>query len=297
MALNNTIKINPRAAARALSNSTIKEFKPKLTKLTDSIIKDSLRLICYCKEKNFIAAKELLCSKFIDLELQDDCGCSAFHYACIYEDKGLWSLLLNKYLFPHLMEEYIFHEVENFIRLQEKNDNKTILHYISEKNLIEFYNKLEFYFPKNINHVINYSTLNGDTALHLACGSANNLVLKKILVTPNVEINQTNQQGNTALHLACENNNLTLTKQLLLHPQINVNIKNSAGNTPLHQVCKSQHYGSGLMVKELLKMASINLFLKNNQQLSALALAEEQNCYEIKALITQAQMKSPHHLF
>ncbi len=258
--------------------------REKLT-LTDNIVANSKLLIKLCKDNNILEAKQLLYGQFINLELQDESGCTAFHYACIHEDRALLDLLLNKYICPHLMEEYIYHEGEHFICFQEKNDNKTILHYISEKNLIEFYNKLEIYFPHKVHKVINYLTHDGSTALHFACEKASNQILEKIIQIPTLNINQIDHHQNTALHIACQYNHLPIVKILLLHPQINVNIKNNTGDTPLHIACKSNYYGIILIVKELLKMRSVNIFLKNNQHLSPLELAAEHNHYEIEALL------------
>lgn len=227
-------------------------------------VNDSKLLIKFCKDKNLREAKRLLATKFINLEQQDDAGCTAFHYACIHEDKMLLDILLNNYIYPHLMEEYIFHETEHFIGLQNKNENKTILHYIGESDLIEFYNKLELYFPTKIHKSINFVTHNGNTALHLACKNASTKVLDKLIRIPQLNINQINNLQNTALHIACQHNHLAIVKALLLHPQINVNLQNSFGDTPLHTACKSNHYGIIQIVTELLKMRSMDMTLINN---------------------------------
>ncbi len=256
-----------------------------LNKLTEAITTDSLLLLRYCKEKNLQAAKRLLYAKFVNVELQDEAGCTVFHYACIYEDIEMVDLLLRKYLPPHILEEYICHDIENFMHLQEKSENKTILHYISEKNLVDFYNKFELYFPHKLGRIINYTTYDGSTPLHFTCVKANPLILEKLLRIPELEINKVNNHGETALHLACQLNHFSIVRQLLLHPQLDVNIRNNQGDTPLHQVCKSQYYGIGLIAKELLKMASINVELKNNQQLLAIELAKVYNHHEIEALI------------
>ncbi|MBX9599305.1 MAG: ankyrin repeat domain-containing protein [Burkholderiales bacterium] len=192
-------------------NETRIEIKPPIN---ETINADSLQLIKYCKEKQFTLAKEMLSTKFIDLELQDEAGCTGFHYACIYEDRALLDLLLDKYIFPHLLEEYIYHDTEHFLCLQEMNENKTILHYVSEKNLIEFYNKVELYFPQKIHNTVNYTTHSGHTALHLACEKGNSLILDKIIRITGLEVNKIDCHGNTALHLACQCSHIEIVKIL-----------------------------------------------------------------------------------
>lgn len=269
-----------------VQNEFITEIKPTIN---ETIAAESRQLLKYCKERQFSLAKELLSTKFIDLELQDEAGCTAFHYACIYEDKYMLDLLLEKYMFPHILEEYIYHDTEHFLCLQEKNENKTILHYISEKNLIEFYEKVELYFPQKIYSTINHVTHSGYTALHLACEKGNSSILEKIIKVPGLDVNKIDCHGNTALHLACQYNKLEVVKILLLHPDINANVKNNTGDTPLHQLCKNSHYGTILIVKELLKMASIDINAKNYQHLSPAIIAREYNHYEIEAILTVAK--------
>ena len=64
--------------------------------INETIALESRRLLQYCKDQQFTLAKELLDAEFIDLELQDEAGCSAFYYACINEDCSMFDLLLYK---------------------------------------------------------------------------------------------------------------------------------------------------------------------------------------------------------
>jgi ankyrin repeat protein len=252
---------------------------------TETLLKNSLLLIKHCQHGDFDQAKQVLSEHFINLDLQDDKGYTAFHYTCIHEDLEMLDLLLAKYVVPTLPEDYINHELEHFVEVQDKQEHKTILHYVCEKGLLEFYDKLLMHFPHSVYKVINYSTDKGYTALHYACENAHHQLLEKLLNLDILEINKPNKQGNTALHLACLHNHLPLVKQLLLHPQLNINTKNLAGDTPLHIAAKLNHYGSILIVKELLNMRSIIPQLKNNRHETPLDLAKDYNHLEIEALL------------
>jgi|GEM_PF-4319136 len=261
--------------------------KEKNQQLTNKIIDDSQSVVHHCKWNKIASAKNILSSRFINLETQDENGFTAFHYACIHEDITLFNLLLDNYICSYCLDGYISDETEHFIKLCENNEQKTILHYIGEKDLIQFYKQLVYYFPHGVEEAINFTTSSGKTALHLASEKGNHQILAKLIKLKNVNVNHIDENGATVLHLACENHSIRQVKLLLEHPQINVNLQDNNGNTPLHIIAQDTQYAAGKILKELLFMHSLRADIKNNEQLLPHQIAENCQNYEIAALIQE----------
>lgn len=88
---------------------------------------------------------------------------------------------------------------------------------------------------------VNETYVEGQTLLHLATRSKDEVFLNDLLKQPNIDINKTNALGQTALHIACssEADSKKTIEVLLAQKNIDVNIRDKNNNTPLGIIIKS----------------------------------------------------------
>ena len=154
----------------------------------------------------------------LDLDLEDEYNNRLIHYAIIYNQEEIITLLLSY----NCNIDYI------------DSDGKTILYYSIKygynnilKNIINN--------SKNIIgiHINNIKDNNNNNPLHYA-SQFNNSEAIEILLNNNTDINTINNQGNTPLHLSVINNNIKNINLLLKNKNIEVNLLNNNGQSVLH---------------------------------------------------------------
>ena len=157
-------------------------------------------------------------NKDLDLDLEDEYNNRLIHYAIIYNQNEIITLLLSY----NCNIDYI------------DSDGKTILYYPIKygynnilKNIINN--------SKNIVgiHINNIKDSNNNNPLHYA-SQFNNTEAIEILLNNYTDINTINNQGNTPLHLSVINNNIKNINLLLKNKNIDVNLLNNKGQSVLH---------------------------------------------------------------
>lgn len=103
---------------------------------------------------------------------------------------------------------------------------------------------------------LNFTLLDGATALHYACGN-NNLLIVKTLVSGGAAVNLQDKSGRTPLHVVAENGNDSIGEFLIINGGL-LYAKDNAGYTPLMIAVSSGffifsdlclYYGSDILIK------------------------------------------------
>jgi ankyrin repeat protein len=173
-------------------------------------------------------------SSNINVNLEDDEGCTALHMACKYSNEDSTErtvALLLGHPDINFDSQTIYGETSLSYACLNSNTNS------SERTI-----ELLLDHP-NIN--VNLPTECDEAPLHMAClfsGRNSTVRTVELLVGhPTIDINF-QVDGETALHLACWNSNTDSIERtfrtLLAHPKINVNLQNNVGQTPLHLACE-----------------------------------------------------------
>jgi ankyrin repeat protein len=125
------------------------------------------------------------------------------------------------------------------------------------------------------------STVNNQTALHLAANNGN-LELVKLLIEKGADVNAKTNDDATPLHVAANNDNLELVK-LLIENDADVNAKTNKGATPLHMAAVNGHFDIAKLLIE--NDAKVNE--KTNDDATPLHVAANNGNLELVKLLIE----------
>ena len=89
---------------------------------------------------------------------------------------------------------------------------------------------------------INYSDINGDTAIHY-CSETGKISTLQLLVQKGIDIHRTDVDGDNALHIASLNGRLECMT-FLIENKADVNCLNHRGETPVAYALVKKHYNA-----------------------------------------------------
>ena len=176
------------------------------------------------------------------------------------------------------------HMIDFIKHSKEKNSKSsvkwTILHVIAKYGKW-LKNETIQYVIDNVNaNLINKKTVNGFTALMLACRHSNDMsseAIVKILIANGANVNLQNDTGVTALHFAvanCANNSTLGTVKLLLDANCDVNLCEVINSiTPLMSACEYSGKTSNNKAVKLLIEAKCDLNMINLDGETALMIS------------------------
>jgi ankyrin repeat protein len=144
-------------------------------------------------------------------------------------------------------------------------DGFNLIFHTMNNNEIDCYKELvSIFLLTNID--VNFTDINGNTALHLAINYHTNDIATLILNHGNPNFNMLNNEGYTPLHIAVETNNLDMINQMFeFRDLIDVNIKDTPeGQTPLYTAV---YNGQARIISAVLAFpgADINSVDKDNE--------------------------------
>jgi len=128
----------------------------------------------------------------------------------------------------------------------------------------------------------------GDTPLSIASRHNRIAICKILLQFQSTNVNHRNSRGGTPLHYACAAlKDRIKCVQLLVESGANVNVQDHKKNTPL---MVAAFFGKARIAEFLLE-AGADLEVKNNEEKSAIDVADEKKQYEIKMMIERQLLK------
>ena len=110
------------------------------------------------------------------------------------------------------------------------------------------------------------------------------------LLQEKVEVNACNFNGVTALHVACSRGNTVMVKELLLMPEIDVDREDSCFNTPVHAACVG---GNKYVVESLIEHGA-NFLKTNHQGMLPFHVAVVENHLEVVKMILTSDKLVEH---
>jgi ankyrin repeat protein len=240
----------------------------------------------------------------VDVNIQDENGCTPLHYSVARGDEAIVIKLLED---PNV-----------HVNIRE-NFGKTPLHYSVEKgrdavvlklleapnvnvNIQDLKGKSALHYSAKMGHEavviklleapnvnVNIQDLKGKSALHYSAKMGHEAVVIKLLEAPNVEVNIKDDWGKTPLHYSAKMGHETVVIKLLEAPDVDVNIQDESGWTALHYSAHSSHQA---IFNKILEAPNVNVNVITRQDENALHLAvKKDNVSMVKTLATNQQLR------
>jgi ankyrin repeat protein len=205
----------------------------------------------------------LVSSQHVDVDLRDDKGQTALHWAAIF-----FKLPVAEYL--------ILQGADVNARC---NENKTALHHSAYYGFREMEELLVTHKAD-----VNIQDNEGYTPLHHAANRGQ-LETVKFLITHAADVNITDNAGRTPLHLAADLGRLEIIKYLLtLAPDVHV--RDNDGETILHHAA---YWGDLATVQWLVTEAAANTSVTDSEGNTALDLARKSRYYYAPTVVMWLQ--------
>ena len=208
-----------------------------------------------CSEDHHKIIRLLLDHPSIEVNMADDKGCTALHWATMLGRVEAVKILL--------ADKRVDVNIQNA-------DNLTVLMYAARKSSENQVSILKLLLEQPSTDV-NLADDDGLTALHGAIDSKNIEAVRLMLADKRVNANCEKSSGITPLLMAAaEADNIEIFKLLLSEPRVDVNLGDKEGVSPLHRAVVS---GNTEAVKLLLADARVDVNCKNCDQMTPLIWA------------------------
>ncbi|KAG0130842.1 ankyrin repeat-containing domain protein [Tuber indicum] len=198
---------------------------------------------------NHLAVRCLLEDERIDANTLNYEGETGLHAAVVSEHiLVIWTMVSNPKVEPNIVDlrgQTALHvatsrsslEIVSLLLSSPRVDvgrvdsaaGNTALHIVAQADNLEGVNL----FLEDRRVDANRRNLRGETPLHAAVRSGNAVIVRRLLLHPEVDTN-TRVRGETLLHTACRNGYTQVVCVLLFDPRIDVNETTPSGQTPLH---------------------------------------------------------------
>jgi len=190
---------------------------PDLNVNARSLKHQQTALMTAVRLENEVAIETLLKHPETDVDLTDDQGYTALHYAVRGNLLKIASLLL-----PRVKQ----------INAASSNSHNTALH------LAVYAGNLEMIYALLAHEGIDVNARDreGRTPIHLAAKNGKNLILSVLMSQDGVDVNAADDGGETPLHLAViEGHSGTVENVLLRNRKVKLNVVDKFNETPLHK--------------------------------------------------------------